>query len=577
MFERLPADARAAIGWGWDRFAPYVDELANRPLSAETIDAWMEDWSRLSSLLSEIGARVQLEHHRDTAEAAAEERYLTFLNEIAPAAEAAEQRLREKLLASGIEPRGMAVPLRGMRAEVSIYRDENLALFVEDQKLGARYDKLVGAQSVEWEGRQTTVAQLRSVFEDPDRGRRERAWRLARSRQLEDREQMNAIWSELLKLRHQIALNAGLPNYRSYVWQIYRRFDYTPEDCLQFHAAIEQVCTPAAARIYERHRRALGLERLRSWDLIDGTWDRPVDSPGAALSRPFRDGPDLIAKTQRVFDRLDPALAQQFSQLADERLLDLENRPGKAPGGYCTYFATARRPFILMNTVGVGDDVQTMLHEAGHAFHAIASAPLPYYHQLFSPMEFNEVAAMGMELLTGSLLNGTQGFYSSAEAASAQIAKFEQMICFWPYMAVIDAFQHWAYTVPEEAADPARCDETWRTLWARFMPALDWDGLEAERDTGWHRRLHLFRVPFYYVEYGLAALGAAQIWRNSLSDHAGALSRYRGALALGGTATVHELYTAAGASFAFDAGTLGEIVALIEQTIDRLEQVRDGV
>jgi len=572
MFTTLPTDARAALDWTWERFAPYFEDLERRPLAAGTLEAWMADWSRLSDLMSEAGARLNLAYDLDTADADAEARYFRYLETIVPPAEAADHRLKAKLIASGLTPEGMAVPLRDLRASVALFREANLPLLVEAHKLGAEYDKRVGAQTVAWEGREVPIPQLRPVLEDPDRARREQAWRLIAARRLADRAVIDDLWRALLDLRGRIATNAGHPDYRSYLWQAYRRFDYTPDDCASFHRAIETVCVPAAARLYERHRRRLGVPALRPWDLTDGTWGRPAGPPGKAPLRPYRRGDELLAKGAALFRRVDARLGDEFGTLLAENLLDVDNRAGKAPGGYCTYFATARRPFIFMNAVGVHDDVQTLLHEAGHAFHALAKADLPYHPQRHVPMEFNEVASMAMELLGAPYLSANgDGFYTDADADRARVEHLESMIYFWPYMAVVDAFQHWAYTHAAEAADPAACDARWRALYTRFFPAIDWTDLDAELETGWQRRLHIFRVPLYYVEYGLAALGAAQVWRGALADPGAAMARYRAALALGGTATLPELYAAAGARFALDAGTLGEVVALIEGTIGAIE------
>ncbi|HEX9617698.1 MAG TPA: M3 family metallopeptidase, partial [Anaerolineales bacterium] len=254
-------------------------------------------------------------------------------------------------------------------------------------------------------------------------------------------------------------------------------------------------------------------------------------------------------------------------------LLDLENRKGKAPGGYCDDFKATRRPFIFMNAVGLHDDVQTLLHEGGHAFHLFEMIHLPYFHQLETPMEFNEVASMAMELLAAPYLSAEQGgFYSQEDTARARIEHLEACLLFWPYMVVVDAFQHWVYENHQEARDPANCDAKWTELWERFMPGVDWSGLEAERATGWQRKLHIHEDPFYYVEYGLAQLGAFQVWGNALKDQAGAVAAYRKALSLGGTATLPQLYATAGARLAFDAGTLSSAIRLAEETITKLEE-----
>lgn len=573
MLTPLPSTSPAFMDWSWEQIQPHFDELTTRELTTENVETWLADWTHLSDLLSERAVRLLLAYHANTADKDAEASFLNYIEAISPNAEAAGQKLREKLLAAGLTPPGMEVPIRGMRADAELFREENLPLQVELSKLGTQYDKILGAQTVEWEGKTIPVTQLKPFLEEPDRAKREKAWWLARERQLADREALNDLWRQMFTLRQKVAQNAGHPDFRSYMWQAYNRFDYTPANCKEFHQAIETVAVPAASRIYQRHRERMGLDMLRPWDLTNGSWTRPANPPGTKPLQPYHNTDELFEKSIAMFQHVDSHLGQQFRLMVDENYLDMENRTGKAPGGYCTYFAVERHPFIFMNAVGTHTDVQTLMHEAGHAFHAFASADLPYLNQNNAPMEFNEVASMAMELLAAPYLtqNGS-GFYSPQDAARARIAKLEEIILFWPYMAVMDAFQHWAYTHPIEALDTEKCDAEWHALWRRFLPAVDWSGLEAELVTGWHRQLHVFHVPFYYVEYGLAQLGAVQVWRNSLRNPAGALAAYRHALSLGGTAPLPALYQTAGARFAFDAQTMSEAVELIENTLLELEK-----
>jgi len=288
--------------------------------------------------------------------------------------------------------------------------------------------------------------------------------------------------------------------------------------------------------------------------------------------RPFVDTHQLEQGVATMFEHLDPQLGAYFALMRGEGLLDLENRKNKAPGGYCTEFLIAKRPFIFMNAVGLHEDVQTLLHEGGHAFHVFESAHWPYIQQLQVGMEFNEVASTAMELLAAPYLPRDRGgFYSQAEAARARIEHLEGMLLFWPYMAVVDAFQHWVYENHDAASDPSNCDAQWAELCQRFMPGVDWEDLEEVMKTGWQRKQHIPQTPFYYVEYGLAALGAVQVWRNALRDEAGAVAAYRRALSLGGTLPLPQLYAAAGARFAFDETTLAEAVEVIQETIAALQ------
>lgn len=565
MFSSLPETTQEFKDWPWTKIEPYYQELQERELNADTQEAWLKDWSHLAELISETYQRLYVAITVDTTDQESEQKYNTFVDKIFPNVQAAEQVLKKKLLASGLQPEGFEIPLRNMRLEADLFRQENLPLLSEEMKLNTEYDKIIGAQTVEWEGQELTILQVQPIFQELDRAKRESAWRLASSRQLVDRQAINALWGKLLAVRTQLAANAGRPDYRAFRWQQMLRFDYTPSDAVRFHEAIEKVVVPAAKRMYEKRRQQLGLETLRPWDL-------DADTSGKPPLRPFQQVDELKSKVSAMFHRVDPQLGAYFDEMRRDHLLDLENRKGKAPGGYCTSFTRERRPFIFMNAVSTHDDVQTLLHEGGHAFHCFETAHLPYYQQLELGLEFAEVASMGMELLSAPYLEAKEGgFYSEAEAARARIEHLEGIVRFWPYMAVVDAFQHWVYTHPQQAQDPDQCDAQWGALWDRFMVGVDWSGLEAEKVTGWHRKLHIHQVPFYYIEYGLAQMGAMQVWRNALRDQAEAVAAYRRALSLGGTVTLPELYQTAGARLAFDSGTLQELVDLAEETIARLE------
>lgn len=560
------------LNWSWAQFEPLYAELNERPLTAASLNPWLSDWSAVTRRVTEMRERRYVATTVNTADAEAERRYQQFLDEIFPASEAAEQRLKSKLLASGLQPEGFAVPLRNLRAEAELFREANLPLLSQEKKLTSEFDKLIGAQTAEWEGEELTISQLTARLNSPDRARRERVWRTARNRQLADRAALNDLWQRFFTVRAQIAAQAGKASYRAYAWDYRLRFDYTPENCFEFHAAIESVAVPAVERLLERRRRQLGLNQLRPWDLSDGWWNRPVDAPGFTVLRPFSTAADLTARTAAVFHHVHPTLGAHFDEMTANGLLDLDNRKHKAPGGYCTSFDYSRQPFIFMNAVGLHDDVQTLLHEGGHAFHVFETRALPYYPQLNVGLEFAEVASMAMELLSAPYLDAQPGgFYSEREAARARMEHLDNLLLFWPFMAVVDGFQHWAYLNPQAALDPAQCDAQWTALWRRFMRGVDWSGLDDELATGWQRKQHIFDSPFYYVEYGLAQLGAVQVWRNALTDQAGAVAAYRRALALGGTVTLPELFAAAGARFAFDAQTLREAVSLVETTLADLE------
>ncbi len=567
MFTALPDTNLEFLDWTWQQIEPYFRDLEKRPLNIDTLTDWIADWGLLGKHLDEAYWRLWVETTRDTLNEQIQGRFETFLEEIQELAHTAEQRLKQKLLSSGLVPDQFEEPLRSIAAEARIFHPDSLPLLTREHHLGSEYDRIRSLQSVMWEGEETTLVQLEMLGHDPDRAKRERAWRLGSERFLADRPALNEIWVQIMKLRQQIAANAGLPDYRAYRWQQMLRLDYTPQDCETFHESIEQVVVPAAERALERRRKRLHLDSLRPWDL-------DVEPPDYPALRPFQTVDELENIASSIFYYLDPDFGDYFEIMRREGLLDLDNRPGKMPSSYCATFGIEERPFVLMNVVGSNEDVMTLFHECGHAFNSFEFAVLPHHTQLRFGTEFHEVAAITMELLAAPYLSQSHGgFYSEADAARARIQHLEGMLRWWPYIAVVDAFQHWVYTHIEAACDPAQCDAQWAQLWGRFMKGEDWSGLDEAMMTGWHRKLHIFRSPFYYIDYGLAQLGAVQIWKRALEDEQQAIEDYRHALSLGGTASLPELFEAAGAKLAFDTATMSEAVDLIERTIAALEPI----
>lgn len=564
MFTNFPQTAVEALEWGWSRYQPYFDDLNNRHLTEETVKGWLADWSRWISLVYEVRYRLELATLINTADEAAKKRYEAYLDDVAPGFEPANQQLKEKLLASQLVIKDFEIPLKRMRWEAEIYRAENVPLLTEERKLSNEYFEITGAQTVQWQGEEVPVQRLYPFLEDRDRAVREKAYRTLFGRRLQDREKLNEVWVRLLDVRGKMAKNAGFDEYRAFRWKQLGRLDYTPADTKRFQAAVEQVVLPAVKRLYEKRRAKLGVERLRPWDLM-------VDPDNRSPLRPFEKVAEMNAGLSRMFHALDPKLGGYFDIMVNENLLDLESRKGKAPGGVQYPLPLAQRPFILMNAVGMHDDVVTLMHESGHAFQSFEMNALPYYHQTEIGMEIAEVASMSMELLGAPYLTQAKGgFYSAAEAAQAGLQHLEGILTGWLQIALVDAFQHWIYENHQLASDPAACEGKYAELMERFNAGVDWSGLEREKRF-WQRILHIYEVPFYFIEYGLAQLGAVQIWGNSLEDPTQALQRYRQALALGATRSLGELYAAAGAKFAFDAETLGKAVALIERQITELE------
>ncbi len=558
----------------WDSFAPYFTALQEYPLTQQNVHEWLTYWSDLSRLVWETAAWVYIEKSLDTTNVEKEQTFLDLINHVMPPAQMADQALKERLLA--LEPADLGIPgmdlvLRNLRNEADLYCEENIPLQTEERKLDNEYDKITGAMQANWDGEEKNLSQLAVLLKDKDRDTRQRAWDVMSALWLEQRENLNQIYVNLLQLRQQIAANAGLSDYRAYAFRARGRFDYTPEDCATFHAAIEAVAVPATRRILAKRRERLGYESIRPYDWIPER-SLLVDTFDGAALQPYKNQDELIQGGLNMFNRLDMELGRYFATMAEEGLLDLDTRPGKALGGYCSTLPVRQRPFIFMNGTGMHDDVQTLLHEAGHAFHAFETMQLPLVWQMDAPMEFCEVASMSMELLAApNLTQANGGFYTETAAARARLEHLENIITFLPYMAVVDAFQHWVYTHPEEALDPANCDAAWDAQWQRFIPDMDWTGYEEVRRSGWHRKPHIFGTPFYYIEYGMASVGAMQVWRNGRRDHNAALTAYRHALSLGGTQTLPALFAAAGAEFRFDTPMLTELIELVEQEIEVLE------
>ena len=454
-----------------------------------------------------------------------------------------------------------------MQVEANLFCEENLPLMTEENKLGSQYSKILGAQTIQWKGEELTLVQVKAALLTTDREVRKELWELLSQRQLKDRKAINELWKKFMDVRGKLASNAGFPDYRAFRWQQQLRLNYSPAESRQFLNAVKEVAVPAASRVYDRYQNRLGIEQVRPWDLEDNqsTFSLPA-------IQAFNTEEEFTSKVGDLFNRLDPVLGDYFNTMQEKKLLDLMNRKGKGPGAFCTSFATEGTPFVLMNAVGRGSDLSTLFHESGHAFHVFELIGLPYHHQGQVDIEFAEVASTAMELLSEPYLSEDHGgFMSPQDTARAREYELEGKLLFWPYMAVVVDFQHWVYENHDLASNPDACDKKWSELIDTYMPGINWEGYEDVKMTGWHRKPHIHQMPFYYIEYGLASLGAFQIWENAQKDQAKALRDYRQALALGGTVSLPELYRAAGANLSFDTETLGAAVQLIEKTLSELE------
>ena len=556
-----PAAARkfvpARVDWdNWDEISVLFDQLEERAAEARdaaALEQWLLDWGELCAALDEEGSKRYIAMTCHTESEEAEGAFLRFVENIEPLLKPRQFKLEQVFLA---HPCREALPKprigvfdRDVQRDVELFREENVPLQTEEAKLEQQYQKLSGSLTVQFRGEERTLPQMGVYLEEPDRAVRQEAWELVTDRRLEEKERFETIFDELLTLRQQIAKNAGFENYLDYAFKARGRFDYGPDDCLRFHDAVEQVVMPAVRELQSQRRSQLGLESLRPWDTAVDPLNRPPLKPFQTVER-------LVSGCESIFQKLDLELAGGMRTMIDLRLLDLENRKGKAPGGYQSTLGESRLPFIFMNSVGLQRDVETLLHESGHAFHALATRGEDFYFYRHAPIEFCEVASMAMELL-GIEFAGE--FYDEREANRARQTHLEGIIGFFPWMATVDAFQHWIYTHPGHSREER--SQAFAGLMERFGGEVDWTGYEDARANLWHRQLHIFLHPFYYVEYGIAQIGALEIWVNSSRDRAKALADYRSALALGGSRPLPELFRAAGCTFGFDADTVRPLIA----------------
>jgi oligoendopeptidase F len=550
----------------WTQLEPYYETLAARSLgSAADIEQWLHDWSELQSVIAEESARRYISMTCATDDAEIEKAYLFFVEEIDPKLKPWNDRLARKLLESKaldqLDREHYHVLLRSFRNSVELFRAENIPLETELEKLSQQYQKVIGGMTVTQDGHEFTLQQMLVKVEEPVRKTREEAWRLVWGRRLQDHQMLDDLFDKMLEPRSKLAANAGFGNYRDYIFRRNERFDYTPADCERFHKAVETQVVPMLREILELQRKSLGLESLRPWDM-------DCDRYGRAPLRPFQKVADLVDGSLRMFKHVDGELGGYFARMKELDLLDLESRKGKAPGGYQHDLSELRLPFIFMNGVGTNDDLYTLLHEGGHAFHLFQARaePLAPYRQ--APIEFCEVASMGMEQLASDFL---REFYGQAEAARARLDNLVRIITFLPWCATVDAFQHWIYTHPGHTQEQR--GDAWLALRKRFHPVVDYTGLEEYNRYRWQEKLHIFQYPFYYIEYGIAQLGALQLWLNSRQDFARTVVAYKRALALGGSRGLPQLFAAADIRFDFSEHTVGPVMAAVKQEVERLSEM----
>ena len=547
------------------QIAPLFDGLETNAAQCKNVpefESWLLDWSELNAALDEESSRRYIAMTCHTSNTEAEKAYLHFVEHIEPQLKPRQFKLEQIYLGHSLlddlPGERYEVFERNTKVHVELYRDENVPLETEEARLSQQYQKLSGSLTVQFRGEERTLAQMARYLDEVDRALRREAWELVASRRLQEADKFEEMFDQLVLLRERIAKNAGCGDYREYAFRARCRFDYTLEDCLKFHDAIEREVMPALRELQAERRRQLKVDKLRPWDLAVDPMNRPP-------LRPFEQVDQLVSASQEIFGRLDPELARGFQAMNELRLLDLANRKGKAPGGYQATLAEARLPFIFMNAVGVQRDVETILHEAGHAFHALATREENLYAYRHAPIEFCEVASMSMELLGNQYL---EAFYSPADARRARRDHLEGIVEVFPWIATVDAFQHWIYT--HSGHTRAERSAAWLALMERFGGEVDWEGCEQARANLWHRQLHIFLHPFYYVEYGIAQLGALQVWARSKENPVQALAAYKRSLRLGGSRPLPELFSAAGCRFDFSAKTVKPLVALVRQELATL-------
>jgi oligoendopeptidase F len=548
----------------WVKIQPFFVELEGRRLETKAdLEAWIADRGELMDVINEEGSLRYIQMTCDTENKELEKAYFHFLEEISENVKAADDRLKRQFLTSParsqLDRKRFFIMDRSFQNDVDLFRDENIPLETEESKLSQSYQKIMGSLTVEFEGKEQTLQQMGRYQEYPDRLVREASWKAVVERRLQEAARLETIFDELRSLREKISTNAGFASYRDFAFKQRERFDYSVDDCLRFHEGVEAAVVPLAKRMDELRARELGVSELRPWDLSVDPQNRPP-------LKPFTSASELVEGCLRISERVDVRFGDFMRTMRDLELLNLESRKGKAPGGYQSSLTEARLPFIFMNAVGLDGDVRTLLHEAGHAFHVFATRDEPLGHYRHAPIEFCEVASMSMELLGGERL---EEFYPSSEDLKRSRKKhLEGVIDILPWIARVDAFQHWIYTHPKHSIEDRR--QHWLELHKRFGGLEDWIGFELAQATSWHRQLHIFELPFYYIEYAIAQLGALQVWINSKADFPGAVASYWSALQLGGSQPLPELFARAGIRFDFGPASLKPLMDAVEKELETL-------
>jgi len=549
----------------WDDLEPFFKDLDERKIhSVAELEKWLKDASELEAAISEDVCWRQIKMTCDTENKELESSFNYFMLEIQPKIQPWSDKLNRKLMDSPftdeLDQSKYFTYLRNVKKNIDLFRESNISLQAELNVMQQQFGVISGKMTVIINGQEFTLQQAAKFLEDPDRDIREEAYRKINERRLQDKDELNKLFTSLLEKRQQVALNAGFENFRDYRFVELGRFDYTKEDCYQFHEAVRLHVMPLVNQIYETKKKKLGLDSLRPWDI-------EAEPLGTAPLRPFKTGDELTEKTIECFAQLKPFFADCLEKMKEMGHLDLESRKGKAPGGYNCPLAESGAPFIFMNAAGTLDDVTTMVHEGGHAVHSFLAHELELTGFKEYPTEFAEVASMSMELFT---MNHWEVFFENKEELRrAKEQQLERVITIFPWIATIDKFQHWIYENPQHTEEQRA--EQWLKIFNEFTsPVIDISGLEDYRKYSWQRQLHLFEVPFYYIEYGIAQLGAVGLWQQYRENPASAVNNYIKALELGGTKTLPELFKTAGLRFDFSPANISNLMSFVKKELDAL-------
>ncbi|WP_159477107.1 M3 family oligoendopeptidase [Dyadobacter sp. 3J3] len=550
----------------WDDLQPFYDNLKDREInSASDLRQWFLDRSELESYLSENFAWRYIRQTCDTANSGLINALQFFITEIQPKLAEYGNELDKKAVESpylnDLTDQGFSVTIRGMKKAIELFREENIPLQTEMQTEERRYGAVAGAMTVTLDGEEMTLQKAADRLQSLDRSVREEAWRTIAERRFQDHEVLDELLNKLVSLRDQVGKNAGFANYRDYMFAAMGRFDYTPQDCFNFHDSVKEAVVPLLNDMATSRKEALKVEQLRPWDT-------KVDPKGLAPLKPFESGEELLDKTIRCFSRLDPFLGNCLQIMKNMKHLDLESRKGKAPGGYNYPLEEIGVPFIFMNATSNLRDMVTLLHEGGHAVHSLVTRDLALNSFKHTPSEVAELASMSMELITMDFWD--EFFDNDADLRRAKIQHLESIIETLPWVATVDKFQHWMYENPEHTA--AERTDAWVEIYNQFTDKImDWSGLENLQKYLWQRQLHIYEVPFYYIEYGIAQLGAIGVWKNYRENPEKGLKGYLDALKMGYTAPITEIYQAANIPFDFSKNYITELMQFVQSELERLK------